>query len=213
LNSLYLNLQLLTRKINKLEIGDEKSKSSLLSVTTVIDAEIQRISEILEEFVQYARFAPPELKPDDLNEVIRQLLEMIGENAEKAGVRLQAELSPEELPAMVDRKKLTQALLNLAVNAIQAMPEGGDLSIRTGHDRGGKIVVTITDTGTGISDADLPRIFEPFFTKKDWPSSGGSSKTITAPSPAGAGWASSPSSPSTCRRGWRYCRPHQPARP
>jgi len=167
LNSLYLNLQLLTRKINKLEIEDEKNKSGLLNVTTVIDSEIQRISEILEEFVQYARFAPPELKPDDLNLVIRQLLEMIGENADKAGVRLQPELSSENLPVMIDRKKLTQALLNLAVNAIQAMPEGGNLTIRTGYDPEGRIVTTFTDTGTGISEADLPRIFEPFFTKKE----------------------------------------------
>ena len=167
LNSLYLNLQLLTRKINKLEIGDEKSKSGLLNVTTVIDDEIQRISEILEEFVQYARFAPPDLKPDDLNDLFRQLLEMIGENADKAGVRLHPELSAESLPAMIDRKKLTQALLNLAVNAIQAMPEGGDLTLRTGRDPEGRLLITVTDTGTGISEPDLARIFEPFFTKKE----------------------------------------------
>ena len=167
LNSLYLNLQLLTRKINKLETGDDKGKNGLLNVTMVIDDEIQRISEILEEFVQYARFAPPDLKPDDLNGVIRQLLEMIGENAEKAGVRVHPELSEGNLSAMIDRKKLTQALLNLAVNAIQAMPDGGDLTIRTGRDPQGRIVTTVTDTGSGISEPDLARIFEPFFTKKE----------------------------------------------
>jgi signal transduction histidine kinase len=167
LNSLYLNLQLLTRKINKLKTDDDKGKDDLLYVTTVIDGEIQRISEILEEFVQYARFAPPELKPDDLNLVIRQLLEMIGENAEKAGVRLQPELSPADLPVMIDRKKLTQALLNLTVNAIQAMPDGGTLTIRTGHEPDGRIVAIVTDTGTGIAEPDLARIFEPFFTKKE----------------------------------------------
>ncbi len=167
LNSLYLNLQLLTRKINKLETGDDKGKNGLLNVTMVIDDEIQRISEILEEFVQYARFAPPDLKPEDLNGVIRQLLEMIGENADKAGVRVQSELSEEKLSAMIDRKKLTQALLNLAVNAIQAMPDGGDLTIRTGRDQQGRIVTTVTDTGSGISEPDLARIFEPFFTKKE----------------------------------------------
>jgi signal transduction histidine kinase len=167
LNSLYLNLQLLTRKINKLKTDDDKGKDDLLYVTTVIDDEIQRISEILEEFVQYARFAPPDLKPDDLNLIIRQLLEMIGENAEKAGVRLQLELSAEDLPVMIDRKKLTQALLNLTVNAIQAMPDGGTLTIRTGHDPDGRIVTTVTDTGTGIAEPDLARIFEPFFTRKE----------------------------------------------
>ena len=167
LNSLYLNLQLLTRKINKLETGDDKGKDALLNVTSVIDDEIQRISEILEEFVQYARFAPPDLKTDDLNGVVRQLLEMIGENAEKAGVRVRPELSEGSLTVMIDRKKFTQALLNLAVNAIQAMPNGGELTIRTDRDPKGRILVTVTDTGSGISEPDLARIFEPFFTKKE----------------------------------------------
>lgn len=167
LNSLYLNLQLLTRKINKLAGSDEKERAGLLNVTTVIDSEIIRISEILEEFVQYARFAPPELKPDDLNEVIRQLAEMIGENASHAQVSVALAIGPEPLPALLDRKKLTQALLNLAVNAIHAMPGGGRLTITTGQTAGGEVVLTIADTGTGIGPEDLEKIFEPFFTKKE----------------------------------------------
>jgi signal transduction histidine kinase len=167
LNSLYLNLQLLTRKINKLECGDDKGKSGLLGVTTVIDNEIMRISEILEEFVQYARFAPPELKPDDLKDVLRQLAEMIGENAANAGVTVTMAVGPDPLPALLDRKKLTQALLNLAVNAIHAMPQGGTLTIGAGRAASGEMRLTIADTGTGISEEDLEKIFEPFFTKKE----------------------------------------------
>jgi signal transduction histidine kinase len=167
LNSLYLNLQLLTRRINKLQNGDEKNRAELLQVTSVIDNEILRISEILEEFVQYARFAPPDLKPDDLNQVLGQLREMIGENAEKAGVRVELALAGESLPVLIDRKKITQALLNLAVNAIQAMPAGGRLNIRSGIDPEGRVVTSVTDTGTGIGEEDLTRIFEPFFTKKE----------------------------------------------
>ena len=167
LNSLYLNLQLLTRKINKLATDDEKGRAGLLDVTTVIDSEIIRISEILEEFVQYARFAPPDLKPDDLNAVLRQLIEMIGENAAKSQVTVALETGLEPLPALLDRKKLTQALLNLAVNAIQAMPGGGRLTIGAGHAPSGEAVVTIADTGTGISADDQEKIFEPFFTRKE----------------------------------------------
>lgn len=167
LNSLYLNLQLLTRKINKLEGCDEKGRDGLLGVTTVIDSEIIRISEILEEFVQYARFAPPELKLDDLNEVIRQLAEMIGENAAKFKVSVVLAIRPEPLPALLDRKKLTQALLNLAVNAIHAMPAGGRLTITSDRSPNGEVVLTIADSGTGINEEDLEKIFEPFFTKKE----------------------------------------------
>ena len=167
LNSLYLNLQLLTRKINKLEIGEDKTRSGLLSVTTVIDNEIQRISEILEEFVQYARFAPPDLRPDDLNAVLRNLTEMIGENASQSGVTVALELVERPLTVLLDRKKITQALLNLAVNAIHAMPEGGKLTLRTKLTETGEVALAITDSGTGIESADLERIFEPFFTKKE----------------------------------------------
>lgn len=167
LNSLYLNLQLLTRKINKLESGDEKGKAGLLAVTTVIDSEILRISEILEEFVQYARFAPPELKPDDLSEVLHQLAEMIGENAAKAQVTVALATGEGPLPALLDRKKLTQALLNLAVNAIHAMPAGGRLTIGASRAANREVTLTIADTGTGISEEDLEKIFEPFFTRKE----------------------------------------------
>ncbi|NTV13788.1 MAG: HAMP domain-containing protein [Desulfobulbaceae bacterium] len=167
LNSLYLNLQLLTRKINKLEIGEEKTRDSLLNVTSVIDNEIQRISEILEEFVQYARFAPPDLKRDDLNAVVRNLAEMIGENASQSRVSVALELSESPLPVLLDRKKITQALLNLAVNAIHAMPAGGKLTLTTHLAENGEVALTVADTGTGIGVEDLERIFEPFFTKKE----------------------------------------------
>ena len=166
LNSLYLNLQLLTRKISKLEC-DEKGKNGLTSVTTVIDNEILRINEILEEFVQYARFAPPELAQDDIRPLLHQLAEMIGENAAKAKVQVELSSAADPLPAVFDRKKLTQALLNLAVSAIHAMPDGGRLRIdgeRTGQD---EVRIIISDTGTGISEEDLGRIFEPFFTRKE----------------------------------------------
>jgi len=167
LNSLYLNLQLLTRKINKVEFAEEKTRTGLLTVTTVIDNEIQRISEILEEFVQYARFAPPELKPEDLNEVLRNLTEMISENASQSKVTVALELEERPLPVLLDRKKITQALLNLAVNAIHAMSAGGNLTLRAKHNEDETVTISVADNGTGIEAGDLERIFEPFFTKKE----------------------------------------------
>lgn len=167
LNSLYLNLQLLTRKINKQEWPEEETRNTLLTVTTTIDNEIRRISDILEEFVLYARFAPPNLREEDLNMIIGELKKILGETARKSGVELNILPCAGSLPAQLDSKKITQALLNLCVNAIQAMPEGGRLTVRSGRTPDGASIVTVTDNGTGIGPDDLEKIFEPFFTKKE----------------------------------------------
>ncbi|MBU0730179.1 MAG: HAMP domain-containing protein [Proteobacteria bacterium] len=166
LNSLYMNLQLLTKKINKSELQDDAAKDGMLAVTAIIDSEIVRINEILEEFVKYARFSSPVLKENDLNEVIRNVAQMINQNAEKSNVAIELSLDDNNGLSMIDAKKMTQAILNLCVNAIQAMPDGGRLFIGT-HQTKQYIITTIADTGTGISKEDLEKIFDPFFTKKE----------------------------------------------
>jgi signal transduction histidine kinase len=167
LNSLYLNLQLLTRKINKYDWPTEKPKNSLLTVTGVIDNEILRISDILEEFVQYARFAPPDLQRKDLNDIIRELEVTISETARKAGVDLELDLHDGPLTVKLDSKKITQALLNLCVNAIHALSKGGTLTIKSILSPENEAVVRVIDNGTGIDQDDQEKIFEPFFTKKE----------------------------------------------
>ena len=166
LNSLYLNLQLLTKKINKSSMENDKTKQNMLNVTTVIDSEIVRINEILDEFVKYARFAPPDLKEKDLNKIIRNIAQMIGQTAEQAKVETILSLDDDLGPSMLDDKKMTQAILNLCVNAIHAMPDGGQLFIET-HRTNQFVITTIADTGTGISPNDLEKIFDPFFTMKE----------------------------------------------
>ncbi|HIJ78788.1 MAG: ATP-binding protein [Desulfobulbaceae bacterium] len=166
LNSLYLNLQLLTKKINKSEMENDKTKNDMLRVTAVIDNEIVRINEILDEFVKYARFAPPDLKEKNLNDIIRNIAQMIDQTAEKARVETILSLDDKLGLSMLDEKKMTQALLNLCVNAIHAMPDGGKLFIET-HRTKQYFIVTIADTGTGIAPDELEKIFDPFFTKKE----------------------------------------------
>ena len=166
LNSLSMNLQLLTKQIRKCNKEDEEIKSTMLSVASIIDSEVTRINEILEEFVKYARFAPPELKKSDLNTLIKNIAEMISQNAQEAGVELQLSLAEDLAPLMLDEKKMTQALLNLCMNAIQAMPEGGRLTIVSMKTKE-HVIITMTDTGMGIAQEDIDKIFNPFFTKKE----------------------------------------------
>lgn len=166
LNSLYMNLQLLSKQIKKCAKEDEETKHNMLSVASVIDSEITRINGILDEFVKYARFAPPDLKKSDLNKLLTNLSEMISQSAQEAGVDIQLNLSEEMVSIMLDEKKMIQALLNLCVNAIQAMKDGGTLTIESKKTKD-HVIINISDTGPGIPKEKIDKIFDPFFTTKE----------------------------------------------
>ncbi|MGV8039208.1 MAG: ATP-binding protein [Thermoanaerobaculaceae bacterium] len=85
----------------------------------------------------------------------------------RENIALTVELGPGPLPVVADRSKLDQVLLNLVINASDAMPAGGPITIRTGATESQEVWVEVEDRGSGISDGVLDRIFEPFFTTKD----------------------------------------------
>lgn len=166
LNSLYMNLQLLTKQIKHCDATDENNKDKMYSLISIIDGEITRISGILEEFVKYARFAPPDLKQNDINKLLGNIAGMMSESAKEADVNIQLTLSGELMPMMLDEKKMTQALLNLCVNSIHAMPDGGTLTIESSRTTD-HVFISIKDTGIGIPEDEIEKIFDPFFTKKE----------------------------------------------
>lgn len=165
LNALSMNLQLLKKEKNRYCTKSPTEPDGMDETIRIIDSEIMRISDILDEFVRYARFAPPVMEKRNLNEIIRNVMNMMCERTEAANVRVLLELT-EPLPRlMLDENKMIQALVNLCDNAIQAMVAGGDLSIETGTEADAVLLV-ISDTGTGVTEADRDRIFQPFFTSK-----------------------------------------------
>ncbi len=166
LNSLYMNLQLLSKQIKKCDKEDQEKIDNMLSVASVIDGEITRINGILDEFVKYARFAPPDLKKSDLNELLTKLSGMISQSAQEAGVEIQLDLSKDMVPIMLDEKKMIQALLNLCVNAIQSMKDGGTLTIVSKKTKD-HVMINISDTGPGIPKEKIDKIFDPFYTTKE----------------------------------------------
>ena len=106
-------------------------------------------------------------KPEhlDLNDVLRDATKMV-RRLVRANIGLEIDLASKPLPLTADRGQLEQVLVNLAVNASDAMPEGGKLTIRTGALGGGRVWLNVEDTGTGIPKSVSDRIFEPFFTTK-----------------------------------------------
>ena len=122
--------------------------------------------EVIKKILLFSRQSLPRESKADLNAIIREWLDFIESRCVKNGVDVIAELHPELEPFSADPGQLSQILINLVINAIDAMPDGGRLTLHTGI-KAGAILLKVGDTGSGIPEADLDKIFLPFFTTKD----------------------------------------------
>ncbi len=131
----------------------------------VMQLEVERLNRVITELLEFARPTDLNRRSVDIGNVIDHTLRLVENDAAASEVSVHVDVDPPDLKAEVDADRLSQALLNLYLNAIQAMPRGGQLHIRARrHD--GRLVLTIADTGPGIPDQVLPHIFDPYFTTK-----------------------------------------------
>jgi signal transduction histidine kinase len=131
----------------------------------VAKGEITRLDYIITQFLQALRPVPARLTLGDLNEVVRETVDLLRPEIDNRGVTLDSQLAPDLPAAPIDAGQMKQALVNLIKNAIQAMTKGGRLTLRT-HQASEGVMVTIADTGGGIPQEKINRIFEPFYTTK-----------------------------------------------
>ncbi len=133
----------------------------------IVLRESARLNQIVGDFLEYARPAP--MAPIEINmaEILDEVLLLIEHRALPANLKVTREYG-ETLPVRADPQRLRQAVWNLCLNAVQAMPDGGELRVgaHSLRERGGHLQISITDTGQGIAETDLPHIFEPFFSTK-----------------------------------------------
>lgn len=129
--------------------------------------EIRKMDRIVQQVLHFARPREPQFQPNQLNEVVRYCMDMAKVYLFKANVEVCLDLA-HELPLVVmDFTQICQVVMNVVINAIEAMPQGGKLSITSGlHDDPRSLILNITDTGTGMLEEDRNRIFDPFFTRK-----------------------------------------------
>jgi len=125
--------------------------------------ELRSLRHIIEEFSQFARMPPPQLRPTNLNGIVEQTLALYSSGT--GTTRIETALS-ETLPTVpADRGLLSRALGNLVANALEAMPQGGTLRVRTASDAG-TVRVSVGDTGPGLTEEQRTRLFTPYFTTK-----------------------------------------------
>jgi two-component system, sporulation sensor kinase E len=133
----------------------------------VIKEEVDRLNRIVVDFLFAVRPMNAELVPDDLNRLIRELMGFLRFELEQAGITVELELL-EPCPLIrLDEKYMKQVLLNIVKNAISAMPNGGKLRLATSC-KASMLVLAISDTGVGIPEENLDKIFEPYFTTKEF---------------------------------------------
>jgi two-component system sensor histidine kinase HydH len=121
---------------------------------------------ILKEYLALVSPADDDWEVLDLAAVVQEVMQFVAADLEQAGVVVVQEFTPRPAEVYADRGKLKRVILNLILNARQAMPAGGQLTLRTQAAGRGWVVLEVSDTGCGIAEADQARIFQPFFSTK-----------------------------------------------
>ena len=127
--------------------------------------ECHRLVEVSNDFLRFARVQTLDLSPADLSEVVEEIVDFFSPTARQAHIKINAYV-PSDLPVvLLDRDMFKQALLNIMLNAEQAMPQGGELTVQASA-QNGEVILNLIDTGNGISADHLAKIFRPFFSTK-----------------------------------------------
>jgi len=156
--------KLLRRWIDRGELDDraQEMRESL----QLIESESRRCGDIVRNLLTFARVAPLNIAPVDLNAVIRQTVKLVEHKMKLGNITPLLELADDLPPVRGDAAQLEQLILALVINAIEAMPHEGTLHLKTSSD-GANVVVVVEDDGTGIAPDFLPHLFEPFQTTKE----------------------------------------------
>jgi signal transduction histidine kinase len=163
LSTLGLNLQLLAEDFQ--EPQNQRERRALERIQR-LQGECQRLVDVSNDFLRFARLKELEFQPSALNDVVEELVDFFGPSARQAGIEIKCYL-PADLPRVpLDRELFKQALLNLLLNAQQAMPDGGEVTLQAGVEKFNAddgVCISVIDTGKGMSPDVIAKAFKPFF--------------------------------------------------
>lgn len=164
LSSISLNTELLSDELLKFEGCDTREAGDLLHS---IQGELDRLRRLLEEYMSFARMPLTNLEPVDLREFADRVARFIAPELKQSGIEIKVVGGESSSHLYLDRDQFRQAVLNLLRNCQEAMPSGGNITIRIDEDVDGTVELVVIDSGVGIDPANLDRVFDPFYSTKD----------------------------------------------
>ena len=166
LSTIRLNIELLAEDLTE---GDSPQDRRALRKIEIVKRECRRLEDLLNDFLNFAKSHKLVLEPVDLNRMLKETVVFFAPRAREANVEI-IEYFANDLPTvMLDRSSFHQAVLNLILNAVQAMPNGGQLVVRT-RATANAVAIDLIDNGIGMDDMTKEKLFDAFFSSK----SGGS---------------------------------------
>lgn len=133
--------------------------------TSTLLAELSNLKQIIGRFSDFAKMPAPEMQPVNFNELVADTMRLFEAQLEKAKIKAATQLDPAVQPVPADAEQMTRVLRNLVLNAIDAMPEGGTLTVRTAA-VGAGVRLEVSDTGQGLTPEECERLFTPYYTTK-----------------------------------------------
>jgi two-component system NtrC family sensor kinase len=166
LNSISLNTEVLEEELSGLSSAGGTATEAR-ALCGAIRREVDRLTEITEDYLRFARLPKPTLQLEDLNEILSSMIGFLREEMRERGISCRQQLTPDLPRILVDENQLRQALLNLLRNSIDALgAEGGEIVVSSAR-LDDVISIRIRDSGPGIEAEKLDRVFEPFFSTKE----------------------------------------------
>src|SRR5947209_13475958 len=162
LSTLGLNLQLLAEDFHEPQTPRERRA---LERVQRLEAECQRLVDVANDFLRFARVNELETVPTDLAGVVEELVDFFGPMARAHAVEIKCYVPAGLPPVALDRDLFKQALLNLLLNAQQAMPEGGEITFQAAPEPGG-VCLSLIDTGKGMPPEAVAKAFRPFYSTR-----------------------------------------------
>ena len=166
LNAMHIQMALLERAIQEIPKISEISKKDLLETVSVVQKELIRLNEFVEECLHFSKTGELNKSYVDIYEILNEIVSLLTPQAQLNGIQVELEVHSALPKIKVDRDKIKQAILNIMINGVEAMPDGGKLRVSVKRN-GNEILISCQDTGPGIPDEVKDKIFDLFYTTKD----------------------------------------------
>ena len=161
LSTIKLNLKLITEDWDR---SDEKLARSMRKIS-IIQKETDRLQQILDDFLRYTGKTEIHPAPAELNQIVGEVVDFYSPQAHSYSITVRVMLSKEPLPCKIDTGMIKQVILNLFINAQQAMATGGELMVKTKREKDDALI-EISDTGSGIEPEKTDKIFDAYYSSR-----------------------------------------------